>query len=120
MAGMALWSRGGFLIPVLWACGFWVYAWFEQSYPKIIPDERVVTVGHLVGTIFVWLFVWIFGYGKAQQMVDVDTQEAEIIRRPHAFMMISAPLWGLILTLLTGWMLYQPPPKAWYLSLIHI
>lgn len=114
MAGMALWSRGGFLIPVLWACGFWVYAWFEQRYPTIIPDQWVVTIGHLVGTIFVWVFVWIFGYGKAQQMVDVETQEAEVIRRPHAFLMLSAPMWGLILTLLTGWMLYQPPPKSWY------
>lgn len=110
---MTLWTRLGFLIPILWILGFVVFYWVNHFQPGFVPDKWIVTVGHLLGTIFVWLFSVTFGATTIKEVMDVETGEKIIVEKPHKFLMFSAKIWGLILTLAVGWFFYQPPPKSW-------
>ncbi len=110
---MTLWTRLGFLIPVLWWMGFVVFYWVNHFSSGFVPDKWIVTVGHLLGTIFVWIFSITIGQTTIKEVIDVETEESVIIEKPHKFLFFSAKMWGLILTLAVGWFLYQPPPKSW-------
>jgi hypothetical protein len=71
------------------------------------------TIGHLIGTIFVWFFSLTFGETKISEVMNVETGEKTILERPHKFLMFSPIIWGLLLTAALGWFLYRPPPKSW-------
>lgn len=110
---MTLWTRWGFLIPILWMMGFVVFYWVNHFTQGFVPDKWIVTVGHLLGTIFVWIFSITLGNTTVKEVIDVKTEESTIIEMPHKFLFFSAKMWGLILTIAVGWFLYNPPPKAW-------
>lgn len=110
---MTLWTRWGFLIPILWMMGFVVFYWVNHFTQGFVPDKWIVTVGHLLGTIFVWIFSITLGNTTVKEVIDVKTEESTIIELPHKFLFFSAKLWGLILTVAVGWFLYNPPPKSW-------
>lgn len=110
---MTLWTRWGFLIPILWLMGFVVFYWVNHFTNGFVPDKWIVTVGHLLGTIFVWIFSITLGNTTFKEVMDVKTEETTIVELPHKFLFFSAKIWGLILTLAVGWFLYQPPPKSW-------
>lgn len=110
---MTLWTRLGFLIPVFWVLGFVAIYFLDKLGSGFIPEKWLFTMGHLVGTIFVWIFSMSFGYTKIKEVMDVETGEKSIIERPHKFLMFSATTWGLLLTIAVGWFLYRPPPKSW-------
>lgn len=110
---MTLWTRLGFLIPVLWILGFVVFYWVNYFRPGFVPEQWTVTVGHLLGTIFVWLFSITLGVTTIKEVMDVETGETIIVEKPHKFLFFSAKMWGVILTLMVGWFFYQPPPKSW-------
>jgi hypothetical protein len=110
---MTLWTRLGFLIPVLWLMGFVVFYWVNHFSSGFVPEKWIVTVGHLLGTIFVWIFSITIGQTTIKEMIDAETEESVIIEKPHKFLFFSAKMWGLILTVAVGWFLYQPPPKSW-------
>jgi hypothetical protein len=110
---MTLWTRWGFLIPILWMLGFVVFYWVNHFTDGFVPDEWIVTVGHLLGTIFVWIFSITLGNTTVKEVIDVETEESKIIELPHKFLFFPAKMWGLILTVVAGWFLYQPPPKSW-------
>jgi hypothetical protein len=110
---MTLWTRWGFLIPILWLMGFVVFYWVNHFTQGFVPDKWIVTVGHLLGTIFVWIFSITLGNTTIKEVIDVKTEESTIIELPHKFLFFPAKMWGLILTLAAGWFLYQPPPKLW-------
>ena len=110
---MTLWTRWGFLIPILWMLGFVVFYWVNHFTDGFVPDKWIVTVGHLLGTIFVWIFSITLGNTSVKEVIDAKTQESTIIELPHKFLIFPAKMWGLILTIVAGWFLYQPPPKSW-------
>jgi hypothetical protein len=110
---MTLWTRWGFLIPILWMMGFVVFYWVNHFTNGFVPDKWIVTVGHLLGTIFVWIFSITLGNTTVKEVIDVKTEESTIIELPHKFLFFSAKMWGLILTIAVGWFLYSPPPKSW-------
>jgi acyl-CoA synthetase (AMP-forming)/AMP-acid ligase II len=110
---MTLWTRWGFLIPILWIMGFVVFYWVNHFTNGFVPDKWIVTVGHLLGTIFVWIFSITLGNTEIKEVVDVKTEEKTVVMLPHKFLIFSAKIWGLILTIAVGWFLYQPPPKSW-------
>jgi len=110
---MTLWTRWGFLIPILWMLGFVVFYWVNHFTDGFVPDEWIVTVGHLLGTIFVWIFSITLGNTTVKEVIDVKTEESKIIELPHKFLIFPAKKRGLILTVAAGWFLYQPPPKSW-------
>ena len=110
---MTLWTRVGFLIHVLWLMGFVVFYWVNHFSSGFVPEKWIVTVGHLLGTIFVWIFSITIGQTTIKEMIDAETEESVIIEKPHKFLFFSAKMWGLILTVAVGWFLYQPPPKSW-------
>jgi hypothetical protein len=93
--------------------GFVVFYWVNHFTQGFVPDKWIVTVGHLLGTIFVWIFSITLGNTTVKEVIDVKTEESTIIELPHKFLFFSAKMWGLILTLGAGWFLYQPPPKSW-------
>jgi hypothetical protein len=93
--------------------GFVVFYWVNHFSSGFVPDKWIVTVGHLLGTIFVWIFSITIGQTTIKEVIDVETEESVIIEKPHKFLFFSAKMWGLILTLAVGWFLYQPPPKSW-------
>lgn len=110
---MTLWTRLGFLIPIFWALGFVVILTVDHFAPDFIPDHMLFTIGHLIGTIFVWFFSLTFGETKISEVMNVETGEKTILERPHKFLMFSPIIWGLLLTAALGWFLYRPPPKSW-------
>jgi hypothetical protein len=110
---MTLWTRWGFLIPILWLMGFVVFYWVNHFTNGYVPDKWIVTVGHLLGTIFVWIFSVTLGDTDIKEVMDVKTEETTIVLLPHKFLFFSAKMWALILTVAVGWFLYQPPPKSW-------
>lgn len=110
---MTLWTRWGFLIPVLWLMGFVVFYWVNHFTNGYVPDKWIVTVGHLLGTIFVWIFSVTVGETEIKEVIDVKTEEKTIVELSHKFLWFSAKIWALLLTLAVGWFLYQPPPKSW-------
>ncbi len=110
---MTLWTRFGFLIPILWALGFVIVSVVDRMNPGVIPDNKIVTVGHLIGTILVWCFGLSFGVTKISEVVNVETGEKTILERSHKFLMFSPLVWGLLLTAVLGWFFYSPPPKSW-------
>lgn len=110
---MTLWTRWGLLIPILWMMGFVVFYWVNHFTNGFVPDKWIVTVGHLLGTIFVWIFSITLGATSIKEVIDAKTEESTIIEMPHKFLFFSAKMWGLILTVAVGWFLYNPPPKAW-------
>jgi acyl-CoA synthetase (AMP-forming)/AMP-acid ligase II len=110
---MTLWTRWGLLIPILWMMGFVVFYWVNHFTNGFVPDKWIVTVGHLLGTIFVWIFSITLGATSIKEVIDAKTEESTIIEMPHKFLFFSAKMWGLILTIAVGWFLYNPPPKAW-------
>jgi hypothetical protein len=110
---MTLWTRWGFLIPILWLMGFVVFYWVNHFTNGFVPDKWIVTVGHLLGTIFVWIFSVTLGNTDIKEVMDVKTEETTVVMLPHKFLFFSAKLWALILTIAVGWFLYQPPPKSW-------
>jgi hypothetical protein len=110
---MTLWTRWGILIPILWLMGFVVFYWVNHFTNGFVPEKWIVTVGHLLGTIFVWIFSITLGNTTVKEVMDVKTEETTIVEMPHKFLFFSAKVWGLILTLAVGWFLYDPPPKSW-------
>lgn len=110
---MTLWTRWGILIPILWLMGFVVFYWVNHFTNGFVPEKWIVTVGHLLGTIFVWVFSITLGNTTVKEVMDVKTEETTILEMPHKFLFFSAKVWGLILTLAVGWFLYDPPPKSW-------
>lgn len=110
---MTLWTRWGFLIPILWLMGFVVFYWVNHFTNGFVPDKWIVTVGHLLGTILVWIFSVTLGNTDIKEVMDVKTEEKTVVMLPHKFLFFSAKVWALILTLAVGWFLYQPPPKLW-------
>lgn len=110
---MTLWTRWGLLIPILWMMGFVVFYWVNHFTNGFVPEKWIVTVGHLLGTIFVWIFSITLGNTTVKEVIDVKTEESTIIEMPHKFLFFSAKMWGLILTIAVGWFLYSPPPKSW-------
>jgi hypothetical protein len=110
---MTLWTRWGLLIPILWIMGFVVFYWVNHFTDGFVPDKWIVTVGHLLGTIFVWIFSITLGNTTLKEVIDAKTEESTIIEMPHKFLFFSAKMWGLILTIAVGWFLYNPPPKTW-------
>lgn len=110
---MTLWTRWGFLIPILWLMGFVVFYWVNHFTNGFVPDKWIVTVGHLLGTILVWIFSVTLGNTDIKEVMDVKTEEKTVVMLPHKFLFFSAKIWALILTLAVGWFLYQPPPKSW-------
>jgi hypothetical protein len=110
---MTLWTRWGILIPILWMMGFVVFYWVNHFTDGFVPEKWIVTVGHLLGTIFVWIFSITLGNTTIKEVIDAKTEESSIIEMPHKFLFFSAKTWGLILTIAVGWFLYNPPPKSW-------
>lgn len=110
---MTLWTRLGFLIPILWMLGFVVVSFADKMLPGAIPDQMIFTIGHLLGTMFVWFFSLSFGVTKVSEVVNVETGEKTVLERPHKFLMFSPIVWGLMLTAALAWFLYRPPPRAW-------
>ncbi len=109
---MTLWTRAGLMIPICWIMGFVVFYWADRFAPGFVPEKWVVTIGHMLGTIFVLLFAMTIGVTAVKEVMDVETEEKTIVESPHKFLIFNAMTWGIILTLVAGWMLYSPPPKS--------
>lgn len=110
---MLIWTRWGFLIPFLWIMGFVVFYWVNHFTDGFVPDKWIVTVGHLLGTIFVWLFSVTLGQSDIKEIEDEETGETKIITISHKFLLLPAKLWGLILTVAVVFFLMNPPPREW-------
>ncbi len=109
---MTLWTRAGLMIPICWIMGFVVFYFADRAAPGFVPEKWVVTIGHMLGTIFVLLFAMTIGVTAVKEVMDVETEEKTIVESPHKFLIFNAMTWGIILTLVAGWMLYSPPPKS--------
>jgi hypothetical protein len=110
---MLIWTRWGFLIPILWIMGFVVFYWVNHFSNGFVPDQWIVTVGHLLGTILVWLFSVTLGQTDVKEIEDEETGETKIITLSHKFLLLPAKLWGLILTVAVVFFLLNPPPRVW-------
>jgi cbb3-type cytochrome oxidase subunit 3 len=110
-----LWTRKGYLIPILWMLGVIAIYFFDRYFPDVIPSSRVVTVGHIVGAFFVLIFSFKSGattYEKvANQDQESDEEEEIVLKRPHCFLFITAKAWALLLMIISIWMLYNKPKR---------
>jgi len=111
---MTLWTRWGILIPILWLMGFVVIGSADHFAHDAVPDEWMVTFGHLVGTFFVWIFSISLGATTVKEVIDVETEQSTVIEMPHKFLFFSANMWGFILTIAAVWFFFDPPSKVWW------
>jgi hypothetical protein len=109
---MSLWTRKGYLVPLLWLLGFVVIYWADRSVPGTIPEKWIVTAGHILGTIFVAAFAITWGGTTTKEIIDVASGEKQTVSEPHLFLIFPAKIWAVILIAAMGLMFFQPPPKS--------
>jgi hypothetical protein len=109
---MSLWTRKGYLIPLLWLLGFVVIYWVDQSVPGTLPEEWIFTAGHILGSIFVAAFAFTWGGTTTKEIIDVASGEEQTVYEPHLFLIFPAKIWAVILFVAMGLMFFQPPPKS--------
>jgi hypothetical protein len=110
-----LWTRKGYLIPILWILGVIAVYFFDRYFPNIIPSSRVVTVGHILGAFLVLIFSF-RGGSTTYEKVENDDEEADeeeeiVLKRPHRFFFLTAKTWALLLMIISVWMLYLQPKR---------